>query len=95
MKREKKKYYDVDMFGIYNPAYALYRDSGDGKVITAFRDAAYWNTDKGMEQKREMLIDGKVYKITSVFPDEEKSTPTAKMLSLIDSEVGENAGKKY
>ena len=39
------------------------------------------------ENKTRMLIRGKVFRVTSIFPDAPTVTPTDKMLSLIDSEL--------
>ena len=42
-----------------------------------------------MECRREMLSRGKVFHVTSVFPNQAIATPTDKMLSLIDAEFSE------
>ena len=42
-----------------------------------------------MECQREMLIRGKVFHVTSVFPAETIATPTDKLLSLIDAAFSE------
>jgi hypothetical protein len=39
---------------------------------------------EGFVGERNMLIEGRVFHVTSVFPLEAKTTPTDKLLSLID-----------
>lgn len=79
------------MLGGYSPEHAVLRDNGNGSVTTCFRDAAYWQRDDHAVSERQMLIGGKVFQVTSVFPTEVSATPTDKLLSLIDAELSKEA----
>ena len=57
--------------------------------MTTFRDTEYHQQEQNMECRREMLIRGKVFHVTSVFPAEAIATPTDKLLSLIDAEFAD------
>ena len=85
--KEYEEYRDTGMLGAYHPEAAVLRSSEDGGVVTVFRDTRYEITDSGLLRERDMLIRGKVFRVTSIFPDATTTTPTDKMLALIDSEL--------
>lgn len=87
MKKDWEIYRDTGILGAYRPGMGILRKAESGEVDTIFRDSACWNTDEGFIRKREMLIDGKHFHITSVFSDTPAATPTDKLLSLIDTEL--------
>ena len=84
MKKDYEEYRDTGVLGGYHPEMAVLREQSDGEVMTIFRDTEYHQQEQNMECRREMLIRGKVFHVTSVFP-----TPTDKLLSLIDAEFSE------
>lgn len=88
--KEYEEYRDTGMLGAYHPETAVLWSSEDGGVDTIFRDTRYWNRADGIVRERNMLIQGKVFRVTSVFPDAPTATPTDKMLSLIDSELSKD-----
>ncbi|HWS44212.1 MAG TPA: hypothetical protein VN421_14145, partial [Pseudoflavonifractor sp.] len=75
----------------YAPGKAVLRQADASKVTTTFRDTSYWIHDDGFTGVRDMLVGGKVFHITSVFPSEAKATPTDKLLSLIDADLSKEA----
>ena len=85
--KEYEEYRDTGMLGAYHPEAAVLRSSEDGGVVTVFRDTRYEITDAGLLRERDMLIRGKVFRVTSIFSDATTTTPTDKMLALIDSEL--------
>ena len=91
MKTDYEEYKETGMIGAYYPERAFHRRS-DGGVITTYRDCKYRITDDICTKERTMVINGKTYLVTSVFPLEPSATPTEKMLSYIDSEL-EKAAK--
>ena len=82
-----KEYLDTGMLGVYRPETAILWSSEEGGVDTIFRDTRYERQDNSLLRERDMLIQGKVFRVTSVFPDTPTATPTDKMLALIDSEL--------
>ena len=62
-----------------------------GEVLTTFRDTSYQQREDHLEGQREMLIRGKVFHVTSVFPGQAIATPTDKLLSLIDAELADQS----
>ncbi|MEI3061989.1 MAG: hypothetical protein V8S72_03145 [Oscillospiraceae bacterium] len=63
------------------------RRSEDGGVETLFRDStAKWEGDD-LTRQRAMLVGGKCFFVTSVFPGSASATPTDKLLQLIDAKL--------
>lgn len=91
MNENWKEYRDTGVLGAYHPEYAVSRRTEDGKVETFFRDTVYRVNNDELVPEREMLIGGKRFLVTSVFPDTPTVTPTEKMLSLIDMELEKDA----
>ncbi len=87
MKKDWQDYRDTKMLGVYHPENAVLRKAENGEVIATFRDTAYWDRDEGAVRERKMLIGGKCFHITSVFPDVPTATPTDKLLTLINTEL--------
>ena len=71
------------------PGDAVLREQCGGEVMTTFRDTNYQQREDHLESQREMLIRGKVFHVTSVFPNQAIATPTDKLLSLIDAEFAD------
>ena len=89
MRKEFEEYRDTGVLGSYHPEMAVLREQHSGEVLTTFRDTNYQRQEDHLESQREMLIRGKVFHVTSVFPAEAIATPTDKPLSLIDAEFAD------
>ena len=89
MKKAYEEYRYTGMLGGYDPGRALLRETESGEVLTSFRDTSYQHQDDHIINQREMLIEGKVFHVTSVFPSQAIATPTDKLLSLIDAEFAD------
>ena len=79
------------MLGAYDPGGAMLRETESGEVLTSFRDTCYQHQDDHIINQRKMLIGGKVFYVTSVFPMDATATPTDKLLSLIDTDLKKEA----
>ncbi len=91
MRKEFEVYRDTGVLGGYQPEMAVLREQRGGEVLTTFRDTNYQRREEHWENSREMLIRGKVFHVTSVFPAEAIATPTDKLLSLIDAEFADQS----
>ncbi len=87
MKKAYEEYRDTGMLGGYDPGGALLRETESGEVLTSFRDTCYQHQGDHIINQREMLIEGKVFHVISVFLMEATATPTDKLLSLIDTDL--------
>ena len=89
MKKDYEVYRDTGVLGSYHPEMAILREQCGGEVMTTFRDTSYQQREDHLESQWEMLIRGKMFHVTSVFPCQAIATPTDKLLSLIDAEFAE------
>ena len=87
MKKDYEAYRDTGVLGSYHPGMVVLREQRGGEVLTTFRDTNYQQREDRLESQRKMLIRGKVFHVTSVFPVTATATPTDKLLSLIDAKL--------
>ncbi len=71
--------------GNYETAGIVDRDL-DGIPVPLFEDTELKEESDGLCLERHMIVGGKKFVINSVFPKNSVSTPTDKLLSLIDKE---------
>ena len=91
MKKDYEEYRDTGVLGGYHPEMAVLQEQRGGEILTTFRDTNYQQREDHLESRREMLIRGKIFHVTSVFPAEATATPTDKLLSLIDAEFADQS----
>ncbi len=87
MKTEFEEYINTGMLGAYHPEAAVIRQTDDGDVVTIFRDTSQF----GSAKDRDMIIEGRVFHVTSIFAREPPATPTQKLLTLIDTELAKES----
>ncbi len=87
MNNELQECLTTGMLGAYHPENAVLRENESGGVDTIFRDTAYWEKEGGFVHERQMLIGEKHFYISSVFSSQPTTTPTDKLLVLIDTEL--------
>lgn len=87
MKTESEIYSETGILGGYRPEEAVLRKSEDGGINTLYRDSHYTISGKEYSRERQMLIRGKCFIVTSVFPTDSTATPTDKMLVVIDGDL--------
>ena len=83
---ELQEYMTTGMLGAYQPERAVLQQAEDG-VSISFRDTIHWEFEDHALHERRMLIEGKCFHVSSVFPAHPTATPTDKMLELIDAEL--------
>ncbi len=87
MKTEFEEYINTGMLGAYHPEAAIIRQTDDGDVVTIFHDTSHF----GSAKDRDMVIEGRVFHVTSIFAQEPTATPTQKLLVLIDTELAKES----
>lgn len=87
MRTEFEEYISTGMLGTYHPESAIVRQTEDGGTVTIFRDT----TQFGSAKDRDMIIEGRVFHVTSIFAGEPTATPTEKLLALIDTELAKES----
>jgi len=93
MKSDKNCYYKTGMSGVYDPDTTRLYETFNGGVINMFDDAGYEMSKGELKRERRMVIEGRVFRITSVFADlyEDAPSPTDRMLSYIDAQMDSEA----
>lgn len=84
---EAKEYLTTGRLGAYYPEKATIKKSEDGTARAVYQDSDYTVDDVNYTRERSMIIKGKRFIISSVFPVESTATATDKMLELIDADM--------
>ncbi|MBA1334857.1 MAG: hypothetical protein HPY66_0478 [Firmicutes bacterium] len=90
MDREKmiaRHYLETGILGAYETAEVVHEEEENGKYAPCFEDATVFFDQTRTVTNRAMCIEGRVFRITSVFPADAGNTPTDKLLALIDTEL--------
>jgi len=87
MRTGFEEYISTGMLGAYHLDAAVVSQMEDGSIDTTFSDTV--QTDSTWD--REMLIEGRVFHVTSIFAGEPIATPTEKLLALIDAELAKES----
>lgn len=86
-KKDWEIYRDTGILGAYRPEQVILRRTEDGGVETLFRDSVAVVEGEDLTLQRGMIVNGKSFLVTSVFPGGAAATPTDKLLQLIDAEL--------
>lgn len=90
MDREQKigqHYLQTGILGAYETAEVVHEETENGKTAPCFEDATvFFDTDQTTAQ-RSMVIEGRRFRICSVFPPKADCTPTDRLLEVIDAEM--------
>ena len=89
MKSDSNSYYKTGMAGCYDPDAIRLSETENGGVISHFDDASYRSSGGELVRERQMVIEGRVFQIASVFTDlyKDAPNPTDKMLAYIDAQM--------
>jgi len=90
MDREKmiaRHYLETGILGAYETAEVIHEEEENGKYAPCFDDATVFFDRTQTTAYRSMCIEGRRYRVCSVFPASTGHTPTDKLLALIDTEL--------
>lgn len=90
MDKEQKiarHYLETGILGAYETTEVAHEEQIDGKCAPCFEDATVNFDPDTVTAYRSMHIEGRRFRICSVFPGDSTITPTDKLLNLIDSEL--------
>ncbi len=82
-----RHYLETGILGAYETANIAWEEESDGKSAPCFDDAIVFFGTEQIKTERHMDIEGRHFRICSVFPADSKITPTDKLLTLIDTEL--------
>lgn len=84
--RQAKHYLETGILGAYETAKVKSDEIVSGKFAPLFDDALLVVERERTLMKREMVVEGKVFRVTSVLPLVADS-PTKRLLKLVDAEL--------
>lgn len=82
-----RHYLETGILGAYETAEVVNEEEENGKYAPCFEDATMFFDKTQTTTNRSMCIEGRRYRICSVFPAQTEHTPTDKLLTLIDTEL--------
>lgn len=94
MDREQKiarHYLKTGILGAYETAEVVHEEEENGKYAPCFEDATVFFGKAQTTAYRSMCIEGRRYRICSVFPTVTGQTPTDKLLAAIDADLEKEA----
>lgn len=87
-ENENKYYLDNQIFGAYETRDLNWTvDQSGEKSGQIFEDTQISSQDGNIMAERIMWVDGKAFTVCSIFPQAPSSTPTQKMLEIIEQDL--------
>lgn len=85
VKNLNRHYLETGLCSSYDTA-GIVDSELDGTPVALFKDTQLKEEPDGLCLERRMMVGGKKFAVSSVFPKDATLTPTDKLLSLIDKE---------
>lgn len=89
MKTEKQiaqQYLKTKILGAYETTDVIWQTDSAGKMRRTFDDSFVYADDDKLIVERDMEVEGKIIGVHSVFPIKPTSTPTKKLLTIIEND---------
>lgn len=87
IKNEAKHYLETKIHGAYETTDINWQSDFDGNHHRVFDDTEVDTTPEHLITERKMMVDGKAFTVCSIFPSVPTSTPTNKMLNVIENDL--------
>ena len=87
LKDTAAHYLETGILGAYETAEVDSDEEQDGKYVPCFDDSLIIFDSDFNRITRRMMVGGKAFRVSSIFPAAGISTPTERMLRLIDSDL--------
>ena len=86
-KEVARHYLDTKILGAYETTEVIWQSDSEGNLKRTFADSFVYSDDTHYTIERDMDVDGKIFRVHSVFPVTATSTPTKKMLTIIGNDT--------
>lgn len=89
MRNEKEiaqHYLRTKILGAYETTDVIWQSDSEGNRHRTFDDSFVYSDDTHHTIERDMEVEGKIFRVHSVFPINNTSTPTKKMLTIIGND---------
>lgn len=90
MDREQKigqHYLETGVLGAYETADIIWQSDSEGASHRTFTGSFVYTDESFHTVERDMVVEDRVFRVHSVFPVKSTSTPTKKMLSVIENDL--------
>ena len=90
MDREQKigqHYLETGVLGAYETADIIWQSDSEGASHRTFTGSFVYTDESSHTVERDMVVEDRVFRVHSVFPVKSTSTPTKKMLSVIENDL--------
>lgn len=92
-RTEVQHYLETKILGAYETAEVVWKNDTEGTYHRTFDDTTILNDISHHIVERQMDIESRTFRVCSVFPMVKQSTPTEKLLTLIDNNLEESLKK--
>ena len=92
-RTEAQHYLETKILGAYETAEIVWKNDTEGTYHRTFDDTTISSNISHHIVERQMDIEGRTFRVCSVFPTVKRSTPTEKLLTLIDNSLEESLKK--
>lgn len=79
-------YLRTKILGAYETTDVIWQSDSEGNRHRTFDDSFVYSDDTHHTIERDMEVEGKIFRVHSVFPINNTSTPTKKMLTIIGND---------
>lgn len=89
MRNEKEfaqHYLRTKILGAYETADIIWQSDSEGTSRRTFWDSFVYTDETSHTIQRDMVVEERVFRVHSVFPIENTSTPTKKILTIIEND---------
>lgn len=86
-KEIARHYLDTKILGAYETTEVIWQSNSEGVYKRTFDDSQICSEENQYTINRCMDVDGRFFKVHSVFPVNATSTPTEKLLAVIDNDL--------
>ena len=85
-KQIAQHYLRTKILGAYETSEVIWQSDSEGNLKRTFTDSFVYSDDTHHTIERDMEVEGKTFRVHSIFPINSKSTPTKKMLTIIGND---------
>lgn len=79
-------YLRTNILGAYETANIIWQSDSEGTSHRTFQDSFVYTDEASHTIERDMVVEGRTFRAHSIFPIKSMSTPTKKILTVIESE---------
>lgn len=92
-KEVAQHYLRTKILGAYETSDVVWQNDSKGNCHRTFDDSFVYSDDTHHTIERDMEVEGKMFRVHSVFPIQSTSSPTKKLLTIIENDCEKSLKK--